>query len=161
METVIPLVFRCVIYTILGLTMEVIGAVLPIEWSLGFKLKRRVPFKYLEGFVSLYMFPLHGFGVLFLYEPVRDLMAGQFIGLRYVVYALLITSMEISWGFAQHKVLGFFTWDYYRDSRFRIGKNGYSLWTLVPFWGVAGMVLEPVTDLMRYLSPYVTQYFLG
>lgn len=161
MDLYIELAFRAVSYTVLGLTAEVIGAVLPIEWALGFKIKRRVPLKYLEGFVSLYMIPLHGLGVLFLYEPVRFAVADWHFVFRYLIYAGLITSMEIAWGFAQHRVLGFFTWDYYGQSKYRIGKYGYSLWTLVFYWGLAGMVLEPVSGLLRHLSPYVSAYFLG
>ncbi len=161
MEQHVELVFRAVCYTVLGLTAEVVGAVLPIEWALGFKVQRRVPVKYLEGFVSLYMIPLHGLGVMFLYEPVRFAITEWHFLLRYLVYAALITSMEIAWGFAQHRVMGFFTWDYYGQSKYRMGKYGYSLWTLVPYWGLVGMVLEPVSGLLRHLGPYVSAYFLG
>ena len=63
-------VFRFVIYTVTGLSLELIFSVLGIELALGIKIDRRCPKKYLEGFVSLYMIPVHGLGVLLLFEPM-------------------------------------------------------------------------------------------
>ena len=120
---------------------------------------RRVPRRYLEGFVSAYMIPLHGLGILFLFEPGAELIAPLPFPARFVVYAAGITACEIGWGFLLDKTLGFFPWDYYAMSKWRIGQRGYSLWTLVPMWGLAGLLLERYTSLMLHLSPHVVSYY--
>ena len=159
METYIPYLFRFLMYTLFGLTMEAIYAAHSVDLTLFGPLKRRVPKKYLEGFVSLYMIPLHGLGLLFGFEAVHALIADWFIVYRFIVWAIFITVAEIGWGFFLDKLLGFYPWDYYADSRFKIGKRGYSLWTLVPMWGFAGLMIEVYSDLMIYLSPHVVTYF--
>lgn len=161
LATVIPLLFRFVMYTLFGLTMESVFSVLGIERALGCEVDKRVPKAYLEGFVSLYMIPLHGLGLLFVFEPVRAVTAHWFIGLRFVLWAVGITSFEVAWGWFLDKTVGFYPWDYYARSRYRMFPRGYTLWTLVPQWGLAGLVLEVYTDLMIYLSPQVVEFFLG
>lgn len=159
METAIAYIFRFMLYALLGLTLEMVFSVIGIERSLGYRLKRRVPRKYLEGFVSLYMIPLHGAGVLFLFEPVRAAISGWFIGLRFLAYAFLISFMEVAWGWFLVKVVGFYPWDYYAESKYRVFKRGYTLWTLVPQWGIAGLLLEVYSDLLIELSPHVVTFF--
>jgi len=143
-----------------GFTLEVIFSVTGIERMLGYKLQRRVPAKYLEGFISLYMIPIHGLGLLFGFELVRDLTRDFYLPFRFLIWSVAITSIEVIGGFIYHKTVGFYSWDYYKESKYKIFKEGYSLWTLVPQWGIAGMILEQYVDLMRYLSPLVAQYFL-
>ncbi len=63
MDTFIEYTFRFCMYTLAGLTLETLFAVDGIDRALGFRLERRVPKKYLEGFVSVYMIPLHGLGL--------------------------------------------------------------------------------------------------
>ncbi|MEK6624004.1 MAG: hypothetical protein AABY86_03490, partial [Bdellovibrionota bacterium] len=58
----IELAFRFIMYVFCGFSMEIIFAVKGIELCVGVPIPRRVPGKYLEGFVSLYMIPIHGFG---------------------------------------------------------------------------------------------------
>ena len=159
MQTVVPLIFRFVMYTFFGLTLETVFAVLGIDRALGFKLKRRVPQKYLEGFVSLTMIPLHGLGLLFLFEPVHAFIRNWFWGFRYLTWAILISLSEVFWGWFCDKTLGFYSWDYYADSRYKVFKRGYTLWTLVPQWGLAGLVLEGYSDLMIYLSKDAVIFF--
>lgn len=161
METVAPLIFRFVAYAAFGLVMETLFAVDGIERVLGCKLDRRVPKKYLEGFVSLYMIPLHGLGVLVALEPLMLLMAPLHWVFRYFVYALFITFCEVAWGWVLDKTLGFYPWDYYAKSKYRMFRRGYTLWTLVPLWGVAGMLLEQYAQLLLHLSPHVSVYFGG
>lgn len=138
-DSAIQWTFRFTLYASMGLVLETVFAVDGIERVLGYRLARRVPKKYLEGFVSLYMIPMHGLGMLFGYEWCRDLTREWFIGFRWAWWAAMITSMEIAWGFFLDKVLGFYSWDYYAKSKFRIFGRGYSLWTLVPLWGVPGL----------------------
>ena len=155
MEEIIGCLFRFVFYVFFGISLEVIFAVHGIEQVMGCKIPRRVPKKYLEGFISVYMFPLHGLGLLFAFEPVYSLIADWFVIFRFLFWALSITCAEIIWGIICQKVLGFYSWDYYALSKYRIFKKGYSLWTLVPLWGVAGLVLEFYSSLLIYLSPHV------
>ena len=65
MEIIFPYLFEFVAYVFFGLSLEIIFSVTGIEHTLGYKLKKQTPHRYLEGFVSLYMIPIHGFGVLF------------------------------------------------------------------------------------------------
>ena len=158
METVAPYLFRFVAYTFFGLSLEMTFAVSGIERVLGCRVHRRVPRKYLEGFVSLYMIPLHGLGVLFGLEWTRAAILDWPWPVRYAVYAVAITAAEAAWGYLLDKTVGFYPWDYYADSRFKVFRRGYTLWTLVPLWGVAGLVLEGYVGLMLHLSPYVAAY---
>ena len=160
-DTLIPYVFRFLMYTAFGLTMETLFAVDGIERCLGCKVHRRVPKKYLEGFVSLYMIPLHGLGLLFGFEFLHGVIRGAAWPLRYLAYCVLITTCEAAWGFFLDKTVGFYSWDYNADSRFKVFKRGYTLWTLVPLWGLIGLVLEVYTDLMIWLSPSVVAFFLA
>lgn len=159
MDDFIAYTFRFVMYVFFGLTMETVFAASGIERALGYKLDRRVPKKYLEGFVSLYMIPLHGFGLLFGFEQVHALIGGWFWLFRYLFWAAFISMAEVIWGWICDKVLGFYSWDYYAKSKYRVFKRGYTLWTLVPLWGIAGMGLEIYSDLMLHISPNVVQFF--
>ena len=159
LDTILVHAFRFVMYVLFGLTLETVFAVDGIDRALGFPVHRRVPKKYLEGFVSLYMIPLHGFGLLFLFEPVSRWVAPWPFYLRYVVYAVLISLAEVAWGWILDKTVGFYSWDYYADSRYKVFKRGYTLWTLVPLWGIAGMIIEQYTRLMIALSPHAVAYF--
>lgn len=161
MEMVIAGAFRWFSYVLTGFFLEVVGAADGIDRVLGFPVARRVPKKYLEGFVSLYMAPLHGFGMLFAFEPVHDLIRGWFVGFRFVAWAVLFAACEAAWGFVLDKTLGFYTWDYYAQSRYRVFPRGYTLWTLLPVWGVVGLLLEVWSDLLRHLSPHAVAFFLG
>jgi len=160
MEVAIAYTFRFVLYSFFGLTLEMLFSVVGIERSLGYRLDRRVPRKYLEGFVSLYMIPLHGLGVLFFFEPLTAAVSGWFIGIRYCIYAVGISFAEVAWGWFLDKVVGFYPWDYYAKSKYRVFKRGYTLWTLVPQWGLAGLVLEVYSRLLVDLSPHVVTFFI-
>ncbi len=135
--------------------MEVIFSVMGIELALGKKLKKQTPHKYLEGFVSLYMIPIHGLGVTFLYLPMYNLIADFPLVARYLIWCATFTGCEIIGGFLYHRLIGFYPWDYYKHSKYRIFENGYSLWTLVPLWGVAGLVLEKYSSLILHLSNFL------
>ena len=163
MTTFLELLFRLFFYALAGLTMEMVFSVHAIEICLGLDrpLARRVPRKYLEGFVSLYMIPVHGFAMLFLFEPVLAVLHDHHWALRFAAYAVLISTVEVIWGWALRRTVGFYPWDYYRESRFRVFREGYTLWTLVPLWGVAGLVMERYSGLLQHLSPVAVQYLLG
>lgn len=161
METLIAYLFRFTLYVMFGLCMEVLFAAHGIDVVLGYRVPRRVPRKYLEGFVSLTMIPLHGLGLLFLFEPGAAAIQGLQFTLRFAIYAVGIAAMEAAYGWLCEKALGFYSWDYYAGSRYRVFKGGYTLWTLLPLWGVAGMLLEPYSRLLQHLTPYAVEFFLG
>lgn len=155
MEQLKIYLFQIIAFIFFGFTMEIIFSVTGIELALGKKLKKQTPHKYLEGFVSLYMIPIHGLGVTFLYIPMFDLIHELPIFVRYIIWALSFTGCEIIGGFIYHKLIGFYPWDYYKESKFKIFPAGYSLWTLVPLWGIAGLVLEQYTTLIIHLSKFL------
>jgi len=144
--------FRFVIYVAVGLSLEVIFSVLGIEFALGTKINRRVPAKYLEGFVSLYMIPVHGLGVLFLFEPLYFAIMGWNIVLRYLIWACSFVFAEAIAGLILDRILGFYPWDYYALSKYKVAKRGYSLWSLLPFWGIYGLFLEVLVRILTGIS---------
>lgn len=161
LDTILGLSFRFIMYVLFGLTLETIFAVDGIDRALGFPVHRRVPKKYLEGFVSLYMIPLHGLGLLFLFEPASRAIASWPFPLRFVVYAVMISLAEAAWGWMLDKAVGFYSWDYYAASRYKVFKRGYTLWTLVPLWGIAGLLIEQYTRLMVSLTPHAVAFLHG
>jgi hypothetical protein len=151
-------IFEIIAFIFFGLTMEVIFSVCGIELCLGKKVKKHTPHKYLEGFVSLYMIPIHGLGVYFLYKPFFYLISDFSVVFRYITWAIAFTLCEIIGGFIYHKIIGFYPWDYYKESKYKIFQNGYSLWTLIPCWGVAGLILEKYVTLISFLSSKIDQF---
>ena len=149
------ILFQIVAFVFFGFTMEIIFSVTGIEVALGKKLKKQTPHKYLEGFVSLYMIPIHGLGVTLLFLPMYDAIHDLPIITRYLIWCCSFTSCEIIGGFIYHKVIGFYPWDYYQQSRFKIFKAGYSLWSLIPLWGVAGLALEQYASFIVHLSQFI------
>jgi hypothetical protein len=160
-QTLLEYLFRFVIYVAMGFTLEIVFAVLGIERALGFTLQHRVPKKYLEGFVSLYMIPIHGLGMIFGLEPVAQALADFNVVVRYLAYCILIAGMEAMAGFIYDKLTGFYSWDYYADSKYRVFKRGYTLWTLVPQWGIAGLVMEMYSGLLIHISPAAANYLIA
>lgn len=161
MDTFIGAGFRLFMYMLTGLTLEMIFSVTGIERSAGTQLDRRVPRTYLEGFVSLYMIPLHGFGMLFGFEWAREFTRDWFILWRYLFWCVGISGMEALWGFALDKTLGFYPWDYYAKSKYRVFRRGYTLWTLVPQWGLAGLFFELYVDMLHWLSPHAATFVMN
>ncbi len=148
----ISLFFRFFMYSIFGLFLETVFSVTGIEWVSGLHIQRITPRKYLEGFVSLYMIPVHGFGML-TFEYIFFFIQHWPIFFRYVVWCLLITFAEALSGFIYDRVLGFYSWDYYAQSKYKVFKREYTLWTLIPLWGVAGLILEIYVKIVTYISP--------
>lgn len=153
------LLVRLPFYVMAGFTLEVIFSVTGIELCCGQKLQKQTPHHYLEGFVSLYMIPIHGLGMFFGFEWLASLISDQHFILRYLIWSLLFTSTEAITGKIYELTLGFYPWDYYKESRFKVFKGGYTLWTLIPLWGVAGMLLEKFSSLLIYLTPSIRAFF--
>jgi len=154
----IPYLFRFAAYVFFGLAFEIIFSVFGAEKIMGCKIDRRVPHRYLEGFVSLYMVPLYGFGILFLFEPLFSSIIAINWFLRMVIYSAILTMTEAIFGAVLDGFIGFYPWDYYASSKVRMFERGYTLWTLIPLWGIFGYMLEKYVNLMVYLSPCVVQF---
>lgn len=155
----IDFLFRGIAYVFFGITMEVIFSVTSIELCLGEKISKHNPRKYLEGFTSLYMIPIYLFGVYYGFEFFHAQISHQHILLRYMIYCSAFTMAEALSGFLMHKIIGFYTWDYYKLSAFRVFKEGYTLWTLFPLWGIAGLALEQYSSLLIHLTPIVKAFY--
>ena len=97
--------FRFIMYVLFGLSLEVIFSVVGINLVLGYKVKTRVPKRYLEGYVSLFMIPIHGLGILFIFENVYAFAGGWFIVLRYLLWCVLFTVAEVLGGLFYNKIL--------------------------------------------------------
>lgn len=156
MEFFIELFFKFIMYVFFGLSMEMIFSATALNKILGFKIESRIDKKYREGFVSLYMIPVHGLG-LFVFELTLRAIQNWFILFRYIVWCILITLAEAVFGYIYKKVSGFYVWDYYKDSKYKIFKNGYSLWTLLPLWGFAGLIMEGYVKIIVYAAPHVVE----
>jgi uncharacterized membrane protein len=155
LESLIGYLFRGIAYTMTGFFLEVVYSVVGIERSVGAPIPRRVPQKYLEGFVSLYMLPIHGIGMVLGFEPMVERICHLNVFVRFIIYAVAITGSEAIGGWVYDKLFGFYSWDYYKLSPYRVFKRGYTLWTLLPQWGLAGLVLEQVSLLLQHLTPSV------
>ncbi|MBT7610796.1 MAG: hypothetical protein HN576_13630 [Bacteriovoracaceae bacterium] len=134
--------------------MEVVFSVIGIEKLVGKTITRRVPTNYLEGFISLYMFPIYAIGLPFFFEPVLSLISSWHIFFRYILWCFSITAAEALLGFVCHKLLKFYPWDYYKLSPYKVFYEGYTLWNLIPFWGIAGLALEIYSSYLNYSSKY-------
>jgi hypothetical protein len=161
MEVLVAYLFRAIMYCLLGFSLEIVYSAIFVEKTLGVKVQRRVPYKYLEGFVSLYMIPIYALGLLFLFEPLRDATRHLFFGIRFVIWALGIGGAEALSAFVMDKVFGFYPWDYYKDSPYKVFKRGYTLYTLLPLWGLAGFLFEFYSDLLRAVSDQVVSFVLN
>jgi len=154
MNVIVEMLFRFVMYVFLGFTMETIFSVTGINKVAGIKVERRVPKKYLEGFISLYMIPVYGFG-FFAFRELFGLIQDWFILWRYLIWCVLITGTEAIFGFAYDKILGFYPWDYYAGSKYKVFKRGYTLWTLAPLWGLAGLLIELYIKIVEFAAPHI------
>ena len=120
MENFSQFIFKFIAFVFFGLSMEVIFSVTGIELALGKKLKKQTPHKYLEGFVSLYMIPIHGFGMTLFYLPFHTMIQNFHLPIRYLIWCAAFTICEIIGAIIYEKALGFYPWDYYKESKFKI-----------------------------------------
>lgn len=160
-ELLIVFLFKAVFYVFFGCTMEVTFSVFGIERVMQAEVPKRVPNKYKEGFISLYMFPLYALILPLGFEPSYALISEWHWVFRFIFWAVMITGFEAIYGWIELKVLGFYTWDYYKLSRFKVFDQGLTLWTLLPCWGIAGLMLEQYTQLLQKFSPVVVSHFLS
>ena len=105
----------------------------------------------LVGKTYLWMFPIYG-SIVFLYEPVHNLIRDLPVLARAVVWSLGFTTVELISGWLIARVIGRCPWDY-SEKRFAI--NPYIRWDYFPVWAIVGLALEPITDFVIRLTPAI------
>jgi uncharacterized membrane protein len=146
-STVYEYLFRILHYATFGFTLEVLFVALSKIADGDITAEDR----YLKGSTYLWMIPIYGILLPFIFEPVRDITSEWNILFRFISWAVMITFFEGLVGWIYDKTLGFCPWDYSK-SKYKVFDRGYTKWTLVPAWGVAGLVLEKYSDLLIRLS---------
>ncbi len=154
MDALIILLFKFCAYVMFGFTMEVFFVAISnvADGSISGR------DKYLEGKTYLWMVPVYGFLLLFVLEPLIAKVASYGILSRFAVYGVAIAFFEGLTGFVYDKLLGFCPWDY-SSSKWKVHPRGYTKLTIIPAWGVAGLVIEKFTGLLQYLAPFAKNYF--
>jgi uncharacterized membrane protein len=77
--------------------------------------------------------------------------------LRYAVWCITISGFEALSGFIYDKYMNIKPWDY--TGQFGSILNGYTKWTLIPLWGIAGLIIEQYVKLINFLTPSAIEYF--
>lgn len=113
---------------------------------------------YLEGHTYLWMVPVYGFLLLLIFEPVHGLIENWNILARWFIWAITFTYFEALAGYIYDKILGFCPWDY-SESKYKMFKRGYTKWTLLPQWGIAGLVIELYSRALIKVSPAFWQVY--
>jgi uncharacterized membrane protein len=106
----------------------------------------------LVGDTSLWAFPMYGAAVL-LYEPVHNLMLGQFILIRAGVYLLGFWLVEYLGGWVVWKISGIKPWDYSASPGGSL--NGLIRWNFVLVWPLIGLLAEPLHAFLVRITPAV------
>jgi uncharacterized membrane protein len=110
----------------------------------------------LVGTTYLWMFPIYGL-LVFLYEPVHDLIRDYPIIVRAIIWSIGFTTVELITGWLIERISGRCPWDY-SDKRF--GINAYIRWDFFPVWAIIGLALEAVHDFLVRLTPAIEEALL-
>lgn len=125
-----------------------------ILWtSIRDRVRHRVDDWKLKGTTYLWMFPIYGGAVLFLYEPAHDAIRSIAWPLRGLLYMLGFFAIEYLSGWIIKRLTGSIPWDYSNWSPYSIG--GYIRLDYAPIWFLAGLGLEPIHDLLVRLTPAI------
>ena len=154
MELLCGWIFRIFSYAAFGLCLEIFfTAIAQLVDGVITAEDRR-----LRGTVSLYMIPVYGILMFLCFEPMFLLLEWAQVAwyVRIGIYAIGISGMEALCGWIYDKVFHVMPWDY-SQCRDKVFARGYTRWSYVPLWGVAGLVLEQYVTFVRELSPYVYQ----
>jgi hypothetical protein len=149
----IGLIFRFFCYVFLGLFLEIVVSAINSFFS-NLKLNKK-HYWFLEGRSYLWMIPVYGFLLLYLFEFVNFHIYTFFIIVRYFIWAIIFTTGEWTSGFIYDKILGRCPWLY--EGKYVI--TGYTKLTLIPLWGIFGLVVEHYSSLVLYLTKYVILFY--
>ena len=152
------IIFRTLAYVFFGLVLEIIFTAIsnrinPVTNSAdGVDLGKT---KLMRGDVSLFMIPIYA-SIVWLYEPIFNSLyyVHTWLIIRFIIWSILISSIEAFTGFIYDKVFKIRPWDY-SLCKDKVFKNGYTRWSYVPMWGIAGIVLELYVQILRSLSPQI------
>lgn len=156
LDYIIQSIFKFISYVFFGFTMEI--CFVAIAHLLDGKITNED--KRLTGKTYLWMIPIYGFLLLFPFEISFKLIHEWPIYFRFIFWAITFTFFEGISGWGYDRWLGFCPWDY-SDSKFKVHPSGYTKWTLLPAWGIAGLIIEQYSKLIVYLSYYVPVYIKG
>ncbi len=153
MEIIIGWIFRFWAYVFFGFAMEIKVTALSKVTDGDITEED----KNLHGYISLWMIPVYGILLLFIFEFVHGYIETWNFVFRYIVWCLSFTAFEALAGWFYDKVLHVRPWDYRKDwgSIF----NGYTKLTYIPLWGIAGLIIEQYSRLLIFLTPYACDYF--
>jgi len=141
------MIFRFVIYGLLGLALEVLWT------SISAKLFRKEESWSLKGTTYVWMFPIYG-SVVFLYEPIMSLLTRLNLEWYYrgLIYTVGIFIIEYLTGYLLKRLFGKCPWDY-TGARFQL--HGFIRFDYAPLWFGLGLLLEPISGYLTKISlPY-------
>jgi hypothetical protein len=143
----VPLWFRLLFYASLGVAGEV--AFTAVCARLGIRLtpdlddaEARRSWR-LKGHSFLWMFPIYGVGLLG-FEPVHDMLRTAAWPLRGAVYVAGLYAIEFAAGASLVALTGDHVWRW----RGRRAVAGHIHLAMAPLWFLAGLVLEPLHDVL-------------
>jgi uncharacterized membrane protein len=142
-------IFRFILYGLLGLAIEVIWT------ALYDKIINRKEGWGLQGTTYVWMFPLYGTTVIF-YEPIHILVKHLEWYYRGLIYTIGIFVVEYIAGYYLRK-LDSCPWDYTDNTPFHL--HGLIRFDYAPAWFIMGLILEPVHDFLIQITPLVYSIF--
>jgi uncharacterized membrane protein len=101
----------------------------------------------LIGHSYLWMLPIYGLSA-YLFEPLHDALRRRPVWQRATAYAVGISAVEYAAGSALHKAIGVVPWDYTGHGPLVL-PGGATRLDYAPLWGIAGLGLERVHDVLR------------
>lgn len=156
MSLLIGTFFKFCAYVVFGLIMEVkFSAISKIADGDITKEDKKM-----RGYVPLWMIPVYGILLTFVFSPVYFLLLqNQHFIVRYISWAITFTLFEALSGFLYDKLLNVKVWDYSNDKTSIL--NGYTKLSFIPLWGIAGLIIEQYVLFITFLTPYAIAYFLN
>ena len=146
------LLFRFAVYGLLGWAVEIVWnaghrVVAPPAGEVGGRWR-------LMGATYLWMFPIYG-SMVFLYEPLHEVLRAWPWAGRAVVYAAGFMAVEYLAGWLIRRLTGACPWDYAGRARWHV--HGLVRLDYAPAWALLGLALEPVHDFLVRLAPLALQ----
>ncbi len=102
----------------------------------------------LEGFTTLWMFPVYGCAVLF--EYIHDIIRRWTLAYRGLLWVILIWGMEYTAGLIFARLFGVYPWHY--DGWLAI--DGFIRLDYAPAWFLAGLFFEKMHDIIDRYEEY-------
>lgn len=117
------------------------------------RLRGRVHDWKLKGTTYLWMFPIYGGALAFLYEPAHDAIRSWPWIARGLIYMVGFFAIEYITGWLLKRLTRSCPWDYSAWSKWSV--SGYIRLDYAPIWFFVGLGLEPVHDFLVRLIPAI------